>query len=328
VKRDDTAVLVGPDGEELATIADFDAVVSEGRIDEFPAYYTYDPRTDQYTVHEHGQHHRYDEKADLLEEWIPVKEPFIPQHELPIPNYDPETYAILVVGSHDEMPVTDGDSGADLAMYRGGELYPLERLVDALQTGELHPPTTGPTNSEVVDADRRPPGEQGPSNEAEAVASEGMTPDPDELTPKQSSVADFVRFLDGGAPDKAEASGDSELEGLRSDHVLEVYQEVETELGRPVYQRRSDLSRELSKYVDFASKEERDPTTPEERYTRWMGLRWTNASVNTIGMWIRSSESRNGGSRSWARSSRPRGRRTGPGSPSSAAARAAAPTST
>ena len=92
-----------------------------------------------------------------------------------------------------------------------------------------------------------------------------------------------VRFLDGPAPDEIETTDADTLEtGLRSDRVLAVYQTVEAQHGRPVYQRQSDLSRELSKYLGFVSKEERDPTTPEERYTRWNGLGWTNESVSTI----------------------------------------------
>lgn len=72
------------------------------------------------------------------------------------------------------------------------------------------------------------------------------------------------------------------VSGVRSDLVLDVCQSVETQLGRPVYQRRSDFPPALSTCVGFTSKEERDLTTPEERYTRWNGLRWTNPSVSTI----------------------------------------------
>ena len=280
VKRDDTAVLVAPDGQELATVPDFDAVLTEGRLDEFPAYYTYDPRTGQYTVHEHGQHHRYEEKAELIEEWVPIKEPFIPERELPVPDYGPDTYAILVVGSPDTATVVD-EGPTDIAVYLDGDVQPLERLVDGLQNGELQPPTTAASASRDVETDRHTAGHN--TDGAEATTAEQARFDRDDLTPKQASVADFVRFLDGPALDEIETTDADTLKaGLRSDRVLDVYQTVEAQHGRPVYQRQSDLSRELSKYLGFVSKEERDPTTPEERYTRWNGLGWTNESVSTI----------------------------------------------
>jgi hypothetical protein len=72
------------------------------------------------------------------------------------------------------------------------------------------------------------------------------------------------------------------VSGFRSDLVSDVCQSVETQLGRSVYQRRSDLSRALSTSVGFTSTEECDTTTPEGRYTRWNGLSWTNLSVSTI----------------------------------------------
>ena len=72
------------------------------------------------------------------------------------------------------------------------------------------------------------------------------------------------------------------VSGVRSDLVSDVCQSVETQLGRSVYQRRSDFPPALGTCVGFTSKEERDTTTPEGRYTRWNGLSWTNPSVSTI----------------------------------------------
>jgi hypothetical protein len=283
IQRDDTAVLMAPDGQELATVGDFDAIVAEGRIDEFPAYYTYDPRTDQYTVHEHGQHHRYDDRAELREEWVPIKEPFVPEYELPDPDYTTDTYAILVVGSHDDASVIDDDAGADVTVYLDGELHPVERLVDALHAGELHPPTPAASDSGDADTDHHIGRDRSTTTDADPIAVDEPQLDSEDLTPKQASVADFVRFLEGPGPDEIDEIDDGDLERrLRSDRVLQIYQQVERRHGYPVYQRQSDLSRELSKYLGFTSKEARDPTPPEERYTWWQGLRWTNASVSTI----------------------------------------------
>jgi hypothetical protein len=187
-------------------------------------------------------------------------------------------------------PATAADGGAtaateegttDIAVYLDGDLQPLERLVDGLQDGELQPPKTAASASRDVETDRHTAGHD--TDGAETTTAERAGLDRDDLTPKQASVADFVRFLDGPAPDEIETTDADTLEaGLRSDRVLDVYQTVEAQHGRPVYQGQSDLARELSKYLGFVSKEERDPTTPEERYTRWNGLRWTNESVSTI----------------------------------------------
>lgn len=43
----------------------------------------------------------------------------MPEGELRAPDYAPDAYAILVVGSHDDATVTDGDSRADVAVYLG-----------------------------------------------------------------------------------------------------------------------------------------------------------------------------------------------------------------
>ncbi|QRV17424.1 type IV secretion system DNA-binding domain-containing protein (plasmid) [Haloterrigena salifodinae] len=68
--------------------------------DAVPAYYSYDRETDQYTVYGQGDTFVY-ESSDLFEsEWMPVKRPFVPAHELPNPEYDRDSYTILIL-SHD-----------------------------------------------------------------------------------------------------------------------------------------------------------------------------------------------------------------------------------
>ncbi|WP_227379113.1 TraM recognition domain-containing protein [Haladaptatus halobius] len=283
--RDGTAVLVAPDGEEVATIDDFDAVVDEGQLDQFPAYYTYDLRTNQYTVHEHGQHHRYEKKADVDEEWVAVKHPFIPERELPVPNYGPTTYAILVVRDANR-PATHGADGTatetDVALYLDGELQPLERLTDALQTGQLHPATASVSDPADDDAeDHGIPNMNGEQN-TRSVGTKTRTTDQDNLSPKQAGVADFAKLLDEPAPDERASDRSDRDDQLRSDHVLDVYQKVEAQKATPIYERRSDLSRELRKYLGFRSKEVRDPTASGKRYTWWVGVVWRTATVETI----------------------------------------------
>lgn len=111
VAAEGAAELRAPDAEVLTTIDDPDAAFDEAQLEQFPAYYTYDPRTQQYTVHEHGAHHQYDDPDDMEADWVTVKEPFIPERELPVPDYTAATYAILLVHDSDEAMRQDAASG-------------------------------------------------------------------------------------------------------------------------------------------------------------------------------------------------------------------------
>jgi len=285
VHRDGAAVLLAPDGQELAKVADPQAGITAAQLDAFPAYYTYDPRTGQYTVHEHGQHHRYETKAALTEDWVVVNEPFIPACELPVPEYGTDTYAILVVDYHDNATVLEEHSDAGVAVYLDGEVQPVERLVEALADGEIYPPTPAASTSGGEAVAQEAGAEQDPENDAAQSSTDSPAADParDALTPEQASVAEFVQLLDGYPLEEFADIDDSALDdGLRSDHVFEVYQHVARQRGRPVYERKSDLSRELGTYLGFTSTEERDPTAAGDRYTSWNGLSWTSESVSTI----------------------------------------------
>lgn len=159
-----------PDGDIVATIDDPVTALEDATLEAFPAYYTYDSRTDQYMVHEHGAHHEYDDREELEADWVPIKEPFIPEREFPVPGYETDTYAIMVVHDRDDgtwEPTTgvdrdDADTHGGVSLYMGGDgpgsLQPLTKLVEALETRVVHPPGS--------DGARRTSGSDGLDTEA------------------------------------------------------------------------------------------------------------------------------------------------------------------
>lgn len=247
-----------------------------------PAYYTYNEQTEVRTVHVGGDTYTYESKAAFHDDWVAIKQPFIPTEELPVPDYGQDTYAILVVGT-DDISVGEESNDPGIGLYLNGELHPLTRLAEALKDGALQPSLTSAADLAPPDPNHQSDVDRRSEDGVESPAPGAWDSSRDDLSPKQVSVADFATYLDGPAPgeiDEIDASDGAD--GLRSDRVMEAYQTVEAQKGHPVYQRQSDLSRELSKYVGFTSKEERDPTAPTERYTRWRGLQWTNNTTSTI----------------------------------------------
>ncbi|MCD2204928.1 type IV secretory system conjugative DNA transfer family protein [Halobacterium sp. KA-6] len=82
--------------------------------DSLPAYYSYDEETAQYTVYTPGDTNVYQSEARLREEWTPIKRPFIPAVNLPTPNYDRDSYHILIL-----------PQGGQPKRYTDGQVQPL-----------------------------------------------------------------------------------------------------------------------------------------------------------------------------------------------------------
>ncbi|RDI69552.1 type IV secretory system conjugative DNA transfer family protein [Halopelagius longus] len=116
-REEDDLVLRGGDGTEythFSTLAD----ASKDRV---PAIYSYDHAADEYVVYEHGEQHVYDTKAAFEADWVRIKKPFVPDAELPTPEYSPESYAIVILPEEGE-PV----------VYSDGETHPLETLFETV----------------------------------------------------------------------------------------------------------------------------------------------------------------------------------------------------
>ncbi|MFC6942690.1 hypothetical protein ACFQE8_22470 [Salinirubellus sp. GCM10025818] len=136
------------DGEYALTDA---AVTEHARLpdiataskDRFPAVYSYDRATGDYTVHEAGETHHYESKAAFRENWVKVKQPFVPEHELSVPDYARESYAIVILGGDGE----DGDRQLETArLYERGETTPLSTILDS-------PPSLSAESEDSTEAD-------------------------------------------------------------------------------------------------------------------------------------------------------------------------------
>ena len=158
--REDRAfVLTDETGTEHARVAEVDAAPKE----QFPATYSLDAESETVTVSVPGElPHSYESEAAFREDWVPIKRPVVPDVDLSEPAFGRETYAIgVLLDSDGDASSTDGD----LAIYEDGELVPLDRLTDALRTGDLEP--AGP-DSETVEHPDQPT----------AVTADGGAPEP------------------------------------------------------------------------------------------------------------------------------------------------------
>ncbi|MFC6824969.1 hypothetical protein [Halopelagius fulvigenes] len=116
-REEDDLVLKDGNGTEymrLSTLAD----ISKDRV---PAIYSYDHAADEYVVYEHGEQHVYDTKAAFEADWVRIKKPFIPDNELPTPEYSHESYAIVIL-----------HEGGEPVVYSDGETHSLEKLFETV----------------------------------------------------------------------------------------------------------------------------------------------------------------------------------------------------
>jgi hypothetical protein len=122
-RHDDEYILTDAMGTEHARVPD----IAAASKDRFPAVYSYDRATGEYTVHEAGETHYYESKAAFREDWVKVKRPFVPEHEFPVPDYVQDSYAIVILGTDDdtENAVTD-----IVRLYDHGETVVLETIDD------------------------------------------------------------------------------------------------------------------------------------------------------------------------------------------------------
>nr|WP_241767996.1 conjugal transfer protein [Haloferax sp. ATB1] len=113
--EDESIVLRDGSGTEYLRVSEWPSVTKE-RV---PATYSYDPAVDKYLVYGRGETHVYESKDAFEAEWVKIKEPFIPDNELPDPAYHRGMYSIVILREAME-PV----------VFHGGELEPLSTLVN------------------------------------------------------------------------------------------------------------------------------------------------------------------------------------------------------
>jgi hypothetical protein len=163
--------------------------------DRFPAVYSYDRATGEYTVHEAGETHHYESKSAFREDWVKVKQPFVPEDELSVPDYARESYAIVILGGDGE----DGRERVEFArLYERGETTSLSTLLES-------PPSlpAGPEDVVETDAPGRPL-DEGSESATEANSGDDVVYE-DEESFLQAFVDARLTTVDGNYLPVAEA---------------------------------------------------------------------------------------------------------------------------
>ncbi|WP_254280751.1 helicase HerA domain-containing protein [Haloarcula marina] len=132
VRDENGLVLRDGEGTDYLRLSSFEEV-SKDRV---PATYSYDQAADEYVVYEQGEQHVYDTKAEFEADWVRIKKPFVPDNELPVPEYQRSTYAIVILR----------DDGEPL-VYEDGVTKPLSALVE----GTLHSTARGAEHERPTD---------------------------------------------------------------------------------------------------------------------------------------------------------------------------------
>lgn len=103
--------------------------------DRVPAVYSYDHAAEEYIVYEHGEQYIYETKTAFESDWIRIKKPFVPEAELQTPDFEADSYAIVII------PV-DGNA----VVYDTGETHTADTLLETDATSENDGPTEGQAN--------------------------------------------------------------------------------------------------------------------------------------------------------------------------------------
>jgi hypothetical protein len=138
VKRDEGLILEDGAGDQHARVDSFESVSK----DQFPATYSYDAESDTHTVFRPGElPESYESREAFEADWVPVKRPFVPRTDLPVPEYAESSYVIGILTS-------DGESTLQLYTPATETTQDLSALVEAIQGGGLHPAGEDPTETE------------------------------------------------------------------------------------------------------------------------------------------------------------------------------------
>lgn len=92
--------------------------------DRVPAIYSYDHAAEEYVVYEHGEQHIYETKSAFEGDWVRIKKPFVPEAELPVPDYTRSTYGIVILHDEAESVVYENDEKRPLSAITDGPLRP------------------------------------------------------------------------------------------------------------------------------------------------------------------------------------------------------------
>ncbi|QLG29824.1 ATP-binding protein (plasmid) [Halorarum halophilum] len=221
-----------------------------------PAVYTYDPDINQYIVLEDDTTHTYDSKEAFETEWVPIKKPFIPERELPVPEYTHDAYAIVIL-----------PEGGDPVVYQQGETAPIETLVDdgpQLATAEADDQLdqTEATSAETVPSNPDGSPEETPSTiepdkaEAESDPNPEATAEAAEESDQANSIADLDKKEALGIFADQHLTETDEDVAVRKSKVYSAYESWADDLGVEVVSN-SWFTRRLKEYIEVETDRQR-----------------------------------------------------------------------
>ncbi|WP_152419800.1 ATP-binding protein [Natrialba hulunbeirensis] len=230
-------------GTEFATVSSLDSL---SRSD-VPAVYSYDRTADEYVVYEPIKRHRYESRSAFEQEWVAIREPFVPDA---VTSKSDEPLAPYVIA------VLDRDTDA-LRVYRDGQLHSLDGLVE-----ELDSLATDPFLSFA---------EQEQSNESVSTFhSESEcgppTPDPSENL-SESKPSDRPQDVDFGTFVE-DCLVEQEHAEIAKDELYNAYEAWADTHGQEAYAK-SWFGRKLNEYVSY---DEYRPTRDGKRVRHYTGI--------------------------------------------------------
>ena len=134
-ERDGDLVLEDGLGDQHARVDSFEGVSK----DQFPATYSYDAESETYTVFRPGElPETYESREAFEADWVPVKRPFVPRTDLPVPDYTESSYAIGIL-------TDDSEPALQLYAPESETTTELSTLKEKIDAGELRPAGVDPT---------------------------------------------------------------------------------------------------------------------------------------------------------------------------------------
>ncbi|WP_243645339.1 ATP-binding protein [Natrarchaeobius chitinivorans] len=230
-------------GTGFMTVSSFESL---SRSD-VPAVYSYDRAADEYVVYEPTERHIYETKSAFKQEWIPIREPFVPNTGTSQLNEALEPHVIAVIES---------DSGT-IRIYRDGQLRSLDVLIeesDSLTAVRSLSSTEQEQSDDSVSTPHSKPGCESPTPDSSESLSEGCSSN-------SSQCVDFGTFVE-------ECLIEQEHAEIAKDGLYNAYEAWADAHDQEAYAK-SWFGRKLSEHVAY---DEYRPTRDGERVRHYTGI--------------------------------------------------------
>ncbi len=230
-------------GTEFMTVSSFDSL---SRSD-VPAVYSYDRTADEYVVYEPTKRHIYESRSAFEQEWVPIREPFVPNT---VTAQSDEPLELSVVA------VLEKDSGA-MRIYRDGQLRSLKVLVE----GKESLATEHCLSSAEQEQSNRSISPPHPGPEREPTTTDPSEDQFESRPADRSQDVDFGTFVEDCLIEQEHAE-------IEKDELYKVYEAWADTHDQEVYAK-SWFGRKLSEYVSY---DEYRPTCDGKRVRHYTGI--------------------------------------------------------